>query len=213
MTPTSLWRVGYRDAPCDFTPHHLYAWINRFDDELREYRTIYAADRKETCLREVLADLRPNKKAITDFLKIFGKSGVEENSFGVVSSVWRGKNVLAQVSPVIVSGRMIDVEDAAVLRRLEPDLAEFLQTEGIRVFNAATVRSRNRRLTQKISRLLFNEGEAGIDFHSHLDANPCHSYFEFRAELHQIGQPISLTQNIPEFLLVCKEYGLRLAKC
>ena len=68
----AVWRVGYYASPCEFTPLHLCGWNHRYDDPKREYRTIYAADEKTTCLREVLADLRQNKKALADFEKTFG---------------------------------------------------------------------------------------------------------------------------------------------
>jgi hypothetical protein len=56
----------------------LCGWNHRFDDPRREYRTIYAADKKETCLREVLADLRPDKKAVAEFKKLFGDDDAVE---------------------------------------------------------------------------------------------------------------------------------------
>lgn len=54
-----LWRVGYHATPLEFTPLELYSFSHRFDDIHHRFRTLYLADLPETCLREVLADLRP----------------------------------------------------------------------------------------------------------------------------------------------------------
>lgn len=79
-----VWRLGYFEAPCDFPPHHLYAWTHRFDDPRREYRTIYCADEKQTCLREVLADLWPNRVALSEYERLFGPGGPELESVGTL---------------------------------------------------------------------------------------------------------------------------------
>jgi hypothetical protein len=59
----ALWRVGYHLDPLGFTPHELYGFNHRFDDIQRRFRTLYFAELPETCLREVLADFRPNLAA------------------------------------------------------------------------------------------------------------------------------------------------------
>jgi hypothetical protein len=60
----TLWRVGYHADPLGFTPLELYQFSHRFDDVHRRFRTLYCADSAETCLREVLADFRPNLGAL-----------------------------------------------------------------------------------------------------------------------------------------------------
>ncbi|MBV9279481.1 MAG: RES domain-containing protein [Chloroflexi bacterium] len=57
-----VWRVGWAGSPLDFLPRNLASWQNRFDDVHRRFRTLYVAHEPVTCLREVLADLRPNTK-------------------------------------------------------------------------------------------------------------------------------------------------------
>ena len=57
----TLWRVGYYADPLGYTPLELYQFSHRFDDIYRRFRTLYCADLAETCLREVLADFRPNR--------------------------------------------------------------------------------------------------------------------------------------------------------
>lgn len=204
----SVWRVGHYGAPCDFPPKHLYAWSNRFDDPNREYRTIYCADDKRTCLREVLADFHPDTKALLEYRKLFGSGGEEEQSVGRVPMEWRRRKAMAEAEIKISSGTVVDVEAASIRKSLENRLADLLMKEGIRHLNMGELRSKKRHVTKRISRTLFDDGHAGIKFHSHLDGLPCHALFEFRAQLNQLGKAVSLAEDISEFILVCKEFSL-----
>src|SRR5450830_632338 len=136
----AVWRVGYFASPCDFTPHHLCGWNHRFDDPRREYRTIYAADKKETCLREVLADLKPDKKAIADFKKIFGDDDSVECA-GRVTKIWRKKHILVQAKINISSGEIADMESAALLADLTARLQPELTARKHKRLDAARIRS------------------------------------------------------------------------
>lgn len=205
----AVWRVGYFASPCDFTPHHLCGWNHRFDDPRREYRTIYAADKKETCLREVLADLRPDKKAVAEFKKLFGDDDSVECA-GRVTRVWREKHVLVQVKISITSGEMTDIESGPILADLSERLEHELKTRKLKRLDAARIRSQDRDLTRAASRLLHDDGHAGIDFRSRLDKVPCHALFEGRARLDQEGTAIPLSGRFPELLTVCAEYSLKL---
>ena len=193
----SVWRVGHFASPCDFTPRHLCGWNHRFDDPKREYRTVYAADEKETCLREVLADLRPDKRALAEFKKIFGDDA-SAAAAGRVTKAWREKHVLANAEVVIGFGAMADIESAPVLADLSRRLKEALAARGMMRLDAAGVRSKDRVLTRAASRLLHDDGLAGVDFRSRLDGVPCHALFEGRARLEQIGAGSPLGGEIPE---------------
>lgn len=205
-----VWRVGHHSAPCDFPPRHLYAWVNRFDDPQKEYRTLYCADEKKTCLREVLADFRPDPKAISEFRRLFGSGGDEEQTFGRITMEWRRQNVLAQADIEELSGVIVDVENASVRSSLERRLADLLATEGVQLLDIKELRSRKRHVTKRISRTLFDDGHAGIEFRSHLDGLPCFALFEFRARLNQLDTAISLIEDVPELVAVCKEFRLTL---
>lgn len=204
----SVWRVGHYGAPCDLPLKHLYAWSNRFDDPNREYRTIYCADDKRTCLREVLADFRPATKALSEYRKLFGSGSQEERSVGKVPMEWRRRKALAEAEIRISSGTVVDIEAASIRKHLENRLADLLAKEGIRHLDAGELRSRKRHVTKRISRTLFDGGHAGIKFHSHLDGLPCYALFEFRAQLNQLGKAVSLAEDMLELVIVCKEFGL-----
>jgi len=204
-----VWRVGYFASPCEFTPHALCGWNHRFDDPKREYRTIYATDKKETCLREVLADFRPSKKALVDFKKFFGDDEALQCA-GVVPSAWREKHVLAQATIVVTSGKMAHIESADVLTDLSRRLADPLAARKLKHLDVARIRSQDRDLTRAASRLLYDDGRAGIEFHSRLDKLPCHALFEGRARLEQQGNAKPLSGTIAELIAVSGEYGLKL---
>lgn len=205
----SVWRVGFYLAPCDFTPRHLCGWNHRFDDPKREYRTIYAADEKKTCLREVLADLRPDKKALADFKNLFGDDPALA-SVGKVTAIWRKKHVLTGARIEVESGKMADIESGPMRTSLSRSLAKELAARGRKRFDAAAIRSQDRSLTRAASRLLYEDGCAGIDFRSRLDKVPCHALFESRARLEQRGAAIPLSGEVSELSAVCAEYGLML---
>lgn len=198
----AVWRVGFFASPCEFTPRDLCGWNHRFDDPQREYRTIYAADKKETCLREVLADLKPNKKALADFKKNFGDDEALTCA-GLVTRAVRRKHVLVQAGIVVSSGAAVDIESAGVLKDLSARLEQTLDT--------ARIRGKDRALTRAASRLLYSDGHSGISFRSRLDTLACHALFEGRAHLEQTGKSTPLTDPIPELIAVAREYGLTLA--
>ena len=128
----AVWRVGYIAAACEFTPRALCGWNHRFDDPKREYRTVYAADKKETCLREVLADLRPDTKTLRDFEKLFGDDSAVADA-GKVTVAWRAKHVLVHADIVLTSGRMTDIEV------LPAPLPEFFMTQAAPASTSAPV--------------------------------------------------------------------------
>lgn len=205
-----VWRLGHKKAPCDFVPRRLCHWRQRFDDPQREYRTLYCAEKDSTCLYEVLADLRPNPKARAEFSEMFDAD--EELAPKPSIHKWRKDHVLAQAKVMMKSDHIfIPVEEFKVRHQLEKLLADILKREKIEHLNIHELRSKNRHVTQAISRTVYEEWEsAGIEFRSRLDKCLCYALFEGRAYLQQIGKAISLDEDVPLLAKVCDEYGLSL---
>ncbi len=201
-----VWHVGWVGAPLDFIPHKYCSWRNRFDDVHRRYRTVYVAFEDLTCVREVLADLRPNTRALAEFQELFGSSNLL--IAGEVSWGFREKRVLAPARIRILEGKIVDIDDIDVRRRLEVQHAALLHRHGMEHLNTSEVRSETRAVTQTISAALFDEGAAGIRFRSKLDDLPCVVLFEGRAVLNGAGDPEPLTSPIPALLQVCDEFNL-----
>ena len=72
--------------------------------------------------------------------------------------------------------------------------------------NISEVRSKNRPVTQAISRDLYERGAAGLLFRSNQDDKPCVVLLEGRARFVADGTAIALTDDVPELTLVCSEY-------
>jgi hypothetical protein len=172
---------------------------------------LYAAERALTCLREVLADLRPNTKALSDFERIFGRSYVGIIPAGEVKKEWREQHVLAKAW-IIRSGKLIDVEEINVREQLTRRYARLLKDHGMDHLDLAQVRSDSRVVTQTISRSLFEDGAAGIRFRSKLDDGRCIVIFEGRAVFKPAGGSVPLANDLPELLQVCSEFSLILRK-
>lgn len=201
-----VWRVGWSSTPLDFIPREYCSWQNRFDDPRRRYRTLYVAEQQVTCLREVLADLRPNTKALTDFQEVFGSSPYL--IAGEVSWEFRWKRVLAPARIHLLEGDLVNLDEVAVRRRLERRHSAILQQYGMDYLDISEIRSDARIITQTISGSLYDEGAAGIRFRSRLDDLPCIVLFDGRAILSSAGDPLPLTNPIPALLQVCDEYNL-----
>lgn len=204
-----VWRLGHQAAPCDYVPRPLCSWHNRFDDPKREFRSLYCAAQPVTCLREVLADLRPNAKALADFARFFGGLGRGGLTVaGVVSPEWRRANALVEAEVALRQGALVDLDDPATREALAQRHAALLHRYGMRYLNISEVRGRNRAVTQAIARSLFEAGEAGVRFRSNLDDQPFYALFEGRAQLVPAAAPITMTDHVPDLSRVCGEYGL-----
>ena len=205
----TIWRLAHPRNPCQFVPRRYCSWNNRFDDPEKKYRTLYGARWAITCLRELLADLRPNAKAIAEFEEIFGAhAGVGLIPAGIVSRQWRRANVLVYATARLRQGRLVAIEAPHQRIRLGLVHKSLLHKFGIQELTIQSLRARQRPVTRRISRTLYEEGYAGISFHSRLDEKPCYAFFVGRATLHQSGNIIHMTENHPDLIKVCGEYTL-----
>lgn len=206
--------MGYFEAPLDFVPHDLCSWEHRFDDPRHEYRTLYCAEHKLTCLREVLADLRPNVTVRADFVQYqiaqgYGPQELYEPA-RAVTMVWRRRHVMTQAR-LLHDGPLADIDDVELREQLERAHVNLLRAHGMAHLNVSEIRSRNGAVTQAISRDLYDQGAAGILFRSNLDDQQCLVVFEHAASLEDAGEPtVSLAEDVPELLEVCRQYGLLL---
>jgi hypothetical protein len=205
-----VWRVGHRDSPLDFVPRHLCSWHHRWDDPEREYRTIYCAETALTCLREVLADFRPNAKAIAELQALFGESTLALEGVGQVAAEWRDAHELWPALAV-TEDEFCHLDAEVELRtELERELATLLALHDMDHLDITHVRSRDRIVTQTVSRELYERRYAGVRFGSNLDDQPCYALFEGRAELAPNGEPSALTPELEPLRRVCDELGLAL---
>ena len=191
-------------------PRALCSWRHRWDDPEREYRTIYCAEDVLTCLREVLADLRPNAEAIAELKELFGDDTPALRGVGEVAAEWREAHLLCPALAVS-DHEFCDLDAEVELRNeLEHELALLLAMHDMDHLDISQVRSRARIVTQTVSRELYARRYAGVRFGSNLDDRPCYALFEGRAELEGTGDPLELTPDLESLRQVCDEFGLRM---
>lgn len=212
VAPVSrVWRIGHVSAPLDWVPHKMCSGEHRFDDPRKQYRTLYCAEHRITCLREVLADLRPNAKARAGFEAFQREQGLEEGEIhrpaGEVSVAWRERHVLAPAQ-VRREGPLVDLDQPELLDDLTSAHAALLAQHEMQYLNISEIRSKTREVSQAVGRDLYERGAAGLLFRSNLDNGRCIVLFEGRASLEPDGRSQPLTDDLPELLTVCSEYGL-----
>jgi hypothetical protein len=185
------------------------SWQQRWDDPRREYRTLYCAEQPETCLAEVLADLRPNTMMLTELAELMGESPELLEAAGTVDPGWRALHSL-QAARLLLDGELADVEDLRMRAELERRHAILLAAHGMDHLNISEIRSRARVVTQTIGRHLYDDGYAGLAFSSNIDGRPCFALFEGRFELQPVDEPLRMTDDLAILSLVCAQLGLRL---
>jgi hypothetical protein len=196
----ALWRVGYHLDPLGFTPHALYGFNHRFDDIQRRFRTLYFAELPETCLREVLADFRPNLAARQRHIQRYGPDAAEDFADTPVTAQWRVQHVLVSAL-VRFDGPLIDLNDVATRQEIEDQHARLLLDYGLQHLDLHEITTSRRPVTQTIAGELFDRGAAAIRFPSRLDGNACVALFEGRGSPSALERPIALTDPPPQQLI------------
>ncbi|WP_454561499.1 RES domain-containing protein [Mycobacterium haemophilum] len=180
-----LWRVGYYTDPLGFTPIELYQFSHRFDDSRRRFRTLYCADLAETCLREVLADFRPNLDAMRRHVERYGPAVLQ------------------------LDGPLVDLTDVPTRQQIEHRHVDLLLEHNLQHLDLHEITTSRRDITQTIAADLFDHGAGAVRFPSRLDGHACVALFEGRGTASLAGDPIPLTDPPPEPLTnVITPWGL-----
>ena len=127
-----------------------------------------------------------------------------------MAAEWRDAHLLC---PALAVSRheFCDLDVEVDLRNeLEHELVLLLVEHEMDHLDIAQVRSRDRIVTQAMSRALYERRYAGVRFGSNLDDRPCYALFEGRAELHGDGEPLELSPDLEPLRQVCDEFGLRM---
>jgi hypothetical protein len=204
--PHTVYRLGFWDAPLDFTPRDDCSWQHRWDDPDHEHRTLYCARSAVTSLREALASLRPNAKVLAELREHYSPGRVLLQGLGVVSDAWFDMHVLAEAT-IVSNGPLVDVDDAGVREDLMRRHAKLLHRLGIRYLDITELRGRQRMITQTIRQTLWDQGAAGIRYRSNLDDGECYALFEGRAALMPTGAIMHFTPHM--LLRVARTYHLQ----
>lgn len=166
----TLWRVGYYTDPLGFTPLELYQFSHRFDDVHRRFRTLYCADSAETCLREVLADFRPNLGALHRHVERYGPEAAQDFAEKPVTAQWRIQHVLVP-TVLKLDGPLIDLTDVPTRQAIEHRHVELLLEHDLHHLDLHEITTSRRAITQTIAADLFDRGAGAIRFSSRLDSS------------------------------------------
>jgi hypothetical protein len=196
----TYWRVGYHGDPLGFVPSEICEWSHRFDDCRHRFRTVYVAELAETCLREVLADFRPNLAAIRRFQQEMGVEAERELAARPITAAWRHENVLAPVR-LRLGGGICDLTDVSQRQKIEERHVDLLLEHDMRHLDLHEITTSRRVVTQTVAADIYDDGAAAIRFPSCLDGNPCVAIFEGRGELELAGEILPLTDPPPTALL------------
>ena len=163
---------------------------NRYDDPESRYRVLYASSQKLGCYLETLARFRPDPMLATELNQIEG-----ENDFyplGQVPAEWFGARLLGNAA---FWGEYAEVCGNEWLSRLRSELGPRLLAQfGIHDLDQAVLQAgAPRKLTQMVSRAIFNAGLDGIRYPSKYgSAIENWALFEpFKIEVRRTG-PIAL---------------------
>ena len=194
--------MGYFEAPLEYPPYEHLRWKGRYDDLLRDFRTLYASPYRLTCLREKLASFRLSLKMSEERRKL-GRPTSRRSL-----ADWREKNTLAPARLELLKGELFTVFDPETLTQVEEHLRDLLIGWKISRLDLAEVLGTRRKLTQHIARIFFDSGAAGVLYRSRFDGQLCVALFEGRARLVPGGDPKLLTGTLPELDQVLKEFRL-----
>jgi hypothetical protein len=190
----------------DFPPWAILSWKNRFDHPDKAFRTLYCAEQRQTAFREVLADFRPNAKARAEYRDLYG----DDLPAPRITQTWRATKVLAQGTLEILSGDLVDIDDSTLRQQFTRIHADVLARHGMDHLDIAQIRSKDRTITQMVTRFLADQGAAGVVYGSNLDDRPCVALFEARSILVPVPgfPPEPLTISHPDLMAICDEFGL-----
>jgi hypothetical protein len=135
---------------------------SRFDDPEATYRVLYASSRRLGCYLETLARFRPDLSLFAELAQIEGEDDFPQ--LGQVPPEWAETRV---VGSAFHYGSHADVYSSDWIGILRKEFAGFCIELGISELDAGALQQpTSRPLTQRVSRVVFNNGFDGIHYRS-----------------------------------------------
>jgi hypothetical protein len=163
----------------------------------------------------VLAPLRPDLQTLAELAELFGAHSRAVRDAGMVAhSFIADYEVVRATARSLEGGEFADLEDLDLRHHLERSVPALLAEHGVAHLDIGELRSAHRSLTQTLAGVLFDEGFAGVVFHSKLTSGRCLGAFVGRVELAEAqslgvldSEPVLETFVAP----ACRTLGLTLA--
>jgi RES domain-containing protein len=177
-----LVRVGRLPNPLALPPRE-YRGSGRYDDPGGEYGVFYLAESITTCYVELLANQRPSLTALAAIHALpQGEPGDLEPNFGQIPRDWLRDWCRARAlgrAELGANQRWLDTYAAETRRELRGVLANRLLDLGLDDFDFGDALSRNRLLSQAVSRWAYEQEFRGIVFPSRFEYGMrCWAVFE-----------------------------------
>jgi hypothetical protein len=198
-----LYRIGHLPDPLAWPPEEVRG-AGRFDDPLAEYRVLYAGQRR-TCFLETLAWLRPSIETLAAMRAVTGTD--EPVLSSPIPPDWYQKRAVAAL--LLRPGqRWLDVRATETHGALRVELADELAAWGLTDLDLGDMLSRNRRLTQRISRWAYEHDYRGIVYASRFNAGAnLWAIFE-GAQFDAVGVPQPILPDDPDLIEAARLFGL-----
>lgn len=213
--PAHLWRIGRYPDPFAWTPWE-YVGAGRFDDPLREFRVLYAAEQRLACFIETLAPFRPD----LDWLTEVGQLPLDADDVdglrdaGRIPDAWHVTRRVGWLEPT-VDLRALDLRSLKTREALRSELAPWLREHGYRDFDMSDALNRDRGLTQHISRWAYVHGYRAIAYTSRFgqefDCWVLHSAGQLTEEATFVPRGIEIIEyDDPDLVEAARLFGLTL---
>lgn len=210
MGARSVARVGWRADPVSHHPRPDFS--NRFDDRDGRFRTLYVAAQETTALREVLADRRPELRAIAEIQQHRPEDfellrDTLQQTTRPITAEWRREHIVAR-GRLQAEGPIADLTNPQDRQQLAVQHADLLAKHQHTQLDLPDAMSSDRTFTRELAARLYDDGYAGVKFRSQYDSQACWALFEGRAEMtHE--RSVELTDPAPPALKrVAREWAI-----
>jgi len=198
-----LYRIGRLPDPLAWPPHELVGG-GRFDDPQREFRVLYAGQRR-ACFLETLAAFRPSVEALAALQQVTGSQ--EPMPRGMVPADWYQKRTVARLR-LRPGQRWLDLRATETREALRAELAATVLDLGLADLDLSGVLGPRRSLTQAIARWAYDHGYAGIVYRSRFDAaSSLWAVFE-GAAFDVVGVPEPIVPDDRDLVATARLFGL-----
>ncbi len=213
---TGLWRIARGDDPLAPPPpaNGPEGRANRFDPLTLDAGVLYFGTTLEVCFGEVLARLRPSTKMLAIVQDEWRDLGFMD--VGTIAADWRERRsaVHIHLPPDAV---FLDVESPVTHQHLRKELALGLSALGFDDLDVATVRGRDRRVTQLIADWAYlaeNNGKplyAGIRYESRIQSGwECWALFDDEEMDVEVVETLPISKDMPALQAVANLFELQI---
>jgi hypothetical protein len=208
VPPDGLWRIGRGPDPLDWPPRRPNAGHGRFDDARSEFRTLYAAERRQTCFIETLAGFRASLEWIEAARRVRAAVPTVAVSPGAIPSSWLQSRLIGRLRPM-PDQRWLDLRSLESRIALRYELAGELIARGLTDFDLSDALSRERAMTQRAARWAYETGYSGIAYTSRFGC-PYNCWVLFERATFVVDVVESINRADPDLLEVVRLFDLQL---